>query len=331
MIRYALAFVSALLVTLVIMPLTLKLTKRLKCRQTVLHYVENHSGKSGTPTMGGIAFVFAIAVVSLIFSTGDRALMFMNVAVTVAYGIVGFLDDFIKVYYKQNKGLSAIQKIIFQTAIAVIVSTFAYFNPIIGDKLLVPITFSAVNIGWFAIPFYSVFFLAVSNAVNLVDGLDGLASEVTVTYLISFIMIILSAMSVGVFSMAETEISNVVVFVLAIIGSLVGFLCYNSYPAKIFMGDTGSMALGGAVAGVAIVTRTALITPIIGIIYVVTCLSVIIQVLYFKKTKKRVFLMTPLHHHFEKKGEHENHIVKWYAVVTLIFGVMTAIFTLVFN
>ena len=118
---------------------------------------------------------------------------------------------------------------------------------------------------------------------------------------------------------------------MAIIGGLLGFSCYNSYPAKIFMGDTGSLALGGAIASLAVVTRTSLIVPIIGVMYVITCLSVIIQVVYYKKTKKRVFLMTPLHHHFEKKGEHENKIVGWYVVVTLIVGATLSAFILIAN
>jgi len=325
MIRLALVFLSSLTLTLVIMPLTIKTMKRLKCGQTVLHYVEDHKGKSGTPTMGGIAFVISTSVVCLFFSGGNSWHLNMCVAVFVAFAVLGFLDDFIKVRYKQNKGLSPLQKIAFQVIVAVIVSLFAYFSALSSDKLILPFGFKTIRIGVLAIPLYIFVFLALGNAVNLIDGLDGLAAKVTTTYSVAFIILLLLVVSAGVFVGFESEVVNVVMFCVAITGSLIAFSCYNSFPARIFMGDTGALALGGGLATVAITTNTALFVIVIGIAYVITCLSVIIQVVYFKLTRKRVFIMTPIHHHFEKRGVHENVIVSRYVALTAIAGAISII------
>ena len=319
--RCALAFLVSLIASLVVTPLVVWLAKKMKLRQTVLGYVDNHASKSGTPTMGGVAFSLTSCAVAAVMFRGNKTLALLSLAVMLGYGVVGFFDDFIKVWFKQNKGLSAWQKILFQTAVAIIVALFAYNSPLVGSEQFLPVTFNSFSLGVYAVPYYVLIFLAASNSVNLIDGLDGLAGGVTKNYLICFLMILLVATRVtGVTIANDEEIGNIEVFVCSVIGALVAFNCFNAYPAKIFMGDTGSLALGGMIAGLSIVTKTTLVLPILGITYVFTAFSVIIQVLHFKRTKKRVFLMSPIHHHFERKGVHENRIVAFYVAITLISG-----------
>ena len=329
--RILLSFLIAFALTAALMPLVIKLCKKLKARQTILHYVDNHASKGGTPTMGGIGFIIAIAASSLLATIGvDSSLVIVAVLVTIAYGVVGFLDDFIKIFYKQNKGLAAWQKIVFQGAIAIVVSIFAYFSDIISGDIFLPFTFSRVSLGLFAIPFFIIIFLAFSNAVNLTDGLDGLASKVTLCYMaFNGAIILVFAHVFGDGLAFRQEYLSLVVFVGAVVGGILGFLLFNGYPAKIFMGDTGALALGGAVGALAVVSGMSLYSPIIGIMYVLTCLSVMIQVTYFKITKgKRIFLMSPLHHHFEKKGMHENRIVTMYTAITAAVGSLALMATM---
>ena len=321
---FALSFIVAFLLAVAVMPVVIALSKKLKLRQTILHYVDNHSQKSGTPTMGGVGIMIALAVSSLCIMKSNHSLALLVLLVTLAYGIIGFLDDFIKVYFKQNKGLSPWQKILFQVVVAIIVSVYAYYNDYIGDSLFVPFTLGEISLGVFAVPLYIVVFLALTNSVNLTDGLDGLASKVTAAYTASFAAIV--ALIIALFGDGQAfaaEYENILIFCTALIGALIGFLCFNGYPAKVFMGDTGALALGGALACLAVVTKLTLMVPILGIMYVLTSLSDIIQVLYYKKTKKRVFLMAPLHHHFERKGVHENRIVTVYTAVTAMVGVLS--------
>jgi len=339
MIQALLSFLAVFAASFLLLPLVIKLAKRLKLRQTVLHYVEEHQKKSGTPTMGGIGFILPL-ILSAFFSRGNRSLLWVVIAVTFAYMVVGFLDDFLKVYFKKNDGLKAWQKIIFQLAIAVIVSVFAFLNPSVGGNIYVFFGFRQVNLGWFAIPFYILVFVAFTNSVNLTDGLDGLASSVGIVYTAFFAAILALSVSIGselflsggqaISAARADEIHNLIVFSLGLAGGLVAFMCYNGYPAKIFMGDTGSLGLGGALASLAIFSGRILIVPILGIMFMVSSVSVILQVLYFKKTKgKRIFLMAPFHHHLEKKGVHETKIGLYYSIITAIAGVLCIVFILI--
>lgn len=329
MIRIVFATLTALVVSAAVMPFVIWLGKKLKVRQTILSYVDNHMGKSGTPTMGGIGVMIALAVSCIIFQTKDNMLMLVTLFVTLGYGIIGFIDDFIKVFFKQNKGLSPIQKIVFQLLIAVIVSVFAYNNALVGSVLYVPFTLKEIDVGIFAVPLFMILFLAFTNSVNLTDGLDGLAGKVSISYTFMFaVMIALAAYSAGD-GQAEGEYGNLIVYCGALIGGLSGFLCYNSYPAKVFMGDTGALALGGGLGCLAIMSRLELVVPILGVMFVATSVSVILQVAYYKATKKRIFLMAPLHHHFERKGVHENRIVTVYTAITVAAGLFTALITMV--
>ena len=310
MLAYFLVFLVALLLAIVLGVPILKLCRKFHLSQTILHYVDNHAGKSGTPTMGGFIFIISALIASLIFLRGELYLPILVLLTMFGYGLLGFLDDFIKIKYHKNEGLRPYQKIIGQVSIATIIAIFVYFN--LGSN----IDFFGINInlGIFIIPFIVIFYVAVTNAVNLTDGLDGLATGVSGSYLIFFGIIV-----------ALLGEYNFSIISFALVGALLGYFVFNCYPAKIFMGDTGSLALGGVIASLAVFTKLELIMPIIGILFVLTALSDIIQVAYFKKTHKRIFKMAPLHHHFERSGVHENRIVAVYIVITIVCGLSSLI------
>lgn len=327
---YVQALVVSFLITLLISPFVISFMKKEKIKQTILHYVENHSGKAGTPTMGGIIFLLSISIVSYIFFSGASTLAGIALLVFLGYGITGFLDDFIKFKFKRNLGLRAYQKILFQLAIALIVAFFAYKSEHVGGVLKVPFVNKTIDIGWWIIPLIVVVFLACTNSVNLTDGLDGLASSTTMCYTISIIAIMFAVLS-GLESASSIyimEYKNLIVLGFVVIGAMLCFLVFNCFPAKIFMGDTGSLALGAFVACIAIFSRLTLYIPILGFMFVLSSLSVIIQVAYYKKTKKRVFLMAPLHHHYERKGVHEVRIVVVYSVITTLIGLISLLIEL---
>lgn len=306
MLKYYMAFLLALFLGTVFAFPVLKICKKFHLSQTILHYVDKHSGKSGTPTMGGIIFILAILISSIFFLQGQIGAVMIAIATMLGYGLLGFLDDFIKVKFHKNEGLRPYQKIIGQVGIALIISLYVYFN--IGGKL----EFFGLNIdiGLFIIPFIIFFFVAVTNSVNLIDGLDGLAGGVNAVYFL-FLGLVLVILGQDQFALLS----------FATVGALLAFLIVNCFPAKIFMGDTGSLALGGLMAAIATLTGTELLMPIIGFMFVVTAFSDILQVLHYKRTHRRIFLMAPLHHHFEKKGVHENRIVLVYILLTLVLGV----------
>lgn len=309
MLNYFLVFIIAFLVSVVIGFPILKLCKKFHLSQTILHYVDNHAGKSGTPTMGGWIFILS-SILSCAFFLKKDALMAILILLTMlGYGLLGFMDDFIKIKFHKNEGLKPYQKVIGQVGLALIIAVFIYIKQggvldFFGLKM---------DFGFFIIPFIVVFYVAVTNSVNLTDGLDGLAGGVSSTYLIFF----------GVILAVAFSSYNYAIISFAMAGAIIGFLLFNCFPAKIFMGDTGSLALGGLIASLAVFSGLEFIMPIIGILFVLTAISDIIQVLYYKKTHKRIFKMAPLHHHFEKSGVHENRIVAVYISITLICGLST--------
>lgn len=316
-------------VTLVISPFVISFIKREKVRQVILNYVESHSAKSGTPTMGGIIFLISITVVSLICFKGEASLAKFALIIFVAYGIVGFLDDFIKFKFKRNLGLTPLQKIIFQLAISIGIGYYVYSSGLVGSVLLIPFTKYSVDVGWWIIPIVAVIYLATTNSVNLTDGLDGLASATTFSYMFCFTLILLLFMQTSLAGSNELfaeEMSNITTLCSFVCGAMLSFLVFNCFPAKVFMGDTGSLALGSLVASVAVFSKMSLFIPILGIMFVLSAVSVILQVAYYKLTKKRIFLMAPLHHHFEKKGVHEVRITVCYALITFLVGAAVAIF-----
>lgn len=274
-----------------------------------------HKSKSGTPTMGGFIFIVAmlIAVAAGIFvcRIADDAQSIKGIGVitlaALGFGAVGFVDDYIKVILKRNLGLKAGQKFALQFLVALLFSVWLTSGRIIDTEIAIPFTGINIDLSYFYIPFIVLVMLAAVNSVNLTDGLDGLAGFITLVVCVFYCIISNKVGSVPI-----------AVFSSALIGSLAGFLLYNKFPAKVFMGDTGSLFLGGAVAAMAIYLRNPLLLLVVGFVYVAEALSVIIQVAWFKKTGKRIFKMSPIHHHFEMCGWSEIKIVAIFSLVTAI-------------
>ena len=320
-----LAVVLSLILSFIVAPLVIKITTKLKAGQNILEYVTLHSSKQGTPTMGGFIFIIPVLFVSLLFFSNASSLAKVCLFVMVGYGIIGFLDDFIKIKFKHNEGLKPYQKIIFQFLIAIIMGVFCYKNIYIGSSLYVPFSSISVDLGYFIIPFVVVMFIATTNSVNLTDGLDGLAGSVTSVVcvaLTALISIIIASISYTALDYIE-ELNNIMLLLMVTCASLIAYLWFNVHPAKIFMGDTGSLALGGLLASVCAVTKTSLFLIPIGIMYIVSSLSVILQVVHYKRTKKRIFLMAPFHHHLQMKGLNETRICNIYIVITFVFSLVT--------
>lgn len=322
-IKFITVFVISFVITILIAPLIFKLIKKIGAKQTILHYVKEHSSKQGTPTMGGIMFILPAFIIPILFFQTDYMYAIISLSIMLAYGILGFLDDFIKVHYKQNLGLRAYQKILGQLGISLIVALFVYNT--IGTTIFIPFTSKLLDLGWFIIPLVILIYIATVNSVNLIDGLDGLCARCSISYLLPFAVILI--LTLNVYSGVDvTEMQNLAICCFCVIGCLIAFLMFNSYPAKIFMGDTGSLALGGFIASVSIFSKQALLIPILGLVFVITSISDIIQVAYYKKTKKRIFKMAPLHHHFQMSGVHENKIVFGYFVFSFILNLIVCCF-----
>ena len=323
--RFYLGFLIAFFIAVFLSPIIIRFCKKLKLGQNILHYVESHASKQGTPTMGGLIFIFAIFITGLLFSNDNILFGLVCLLIFLGYGLIGFLDDFIKVKFKRNLGLRPYQKIIGQALIALIAGIYVYLNPNIGSKIFIPFTDFQIDLGVFIIPFVFLVFVATTNSVNLTDGLDGLAGGVSCVVFFAFgvlCLLVTNGMTSGLEEVAisQTTILTNLSFITS--GALLGFLLFNCFPATIFMGDTGSLSIGAMLSVIATFSGLGLYILFIGVMYVISALSVIIQVLYFKKTKKRVFLMAPLHHHFEKKGVNENKIVSIYIVITIIVSVI---------
>ncbi len=287
--------------------------RRLKVGQNILSYVKEHEKKKGTPTMGGIAFVTAASVVFLIFSGGaveNLALL----AMPLAFALVGLVDDSLKLLKRQNEGLKAYQKMLFQLCVAIILGVYLLKNGFTG--LYIPFTQRVADIGIFIFPLSVFIIIASVNAVNLTDGLDGLASSSSIAFLLSLALII----------MAQGVNGECALLCFILVGALSAFLVFNTNRASVFMGDTGSLALGGFIASVSLSSGNCLYIAIIGVLFVISCISVIVQVIYYKRTKKRVFLMAPVHHHFQKKGHSEAKISYVYFIITLLIGMLCLLF-----
>ena len=304
----AMPFGAALILTLAGTPVLISILRRIKAGQSIREEgPQSHMLKSGTPTMGGIVMIAAVCISCLAAAKVDHDMIIILTAF-LAYGALGFLDDFMKITMKRNLGLTAKQKLALQILIAVGLAFYQAKMSPYGTSILIPFVHSYWDLGWFYVPFVSFVIVAMANSVNLTDGLDGLASGVT-------LLVSLFLMIAGVL-LGTTQAAS---FCAALMGACLGFLAFNKYPAKIFMGDTGSMALGGGIAAAAIIMNIELIIPIAGGIYVAEAVSVILQVLYFKKTGgKRLFKMAPLHHHFELSGWKEQKVVVVFWLLTLV-------------
>ncbi|WLD95064.1 phospho-N-acetylmuramoyl-pentapeptide-transferase [Alkalihalobacillus sp. AL-G] len=303
---------ASFFVAVVLSPIFIPFLKRLKFGQSIREEgPKSHQKKSGTPTMGGIVIISALIATTLILSmyfnlfTIETAMLLF---VTLGYGIIGFIDDFIKVVMKRNLGLTSKQKLLGQLIIAIIFY-FGMKQAGISTTLSVPGTDMSIELGWFYVLLIIVMLVGASNAVNLTDGLDGLLAGT-------------AAIAFGAFAvLASTSLElDIALFCIAVVGSLLGFLVFNAHPAKVFMGDTGSLALGGAIAAVAILTKMELLLVVIGGVFVMETLSVMIQVISFKSTGRRVFKMSPLHHHYELSGWSEWRIVVTFWVVGILLA-----------
>ncbi len=323
------AIIVGFFVSLILSPLIIKIIKMLKSEQNVLEYVENHKEKNGTLTLGGLIFIISSGITFFIFNKSNSIMGIVAYAVSVSYGLLGFLDDFIKIKCKRNMGLRAYQKALGQIGIALIIAIFAYRFNLIGSDILIPFTNVKFDIGFWIIPFIVIFYLAVTNSVNLTDGLDGLAGGVSFVVIFSFIpiisMLITNFENVGESSVLIDEYKNLMILCGAMCGGLLTFLILNSNPAKIFMGDTGSLALGGLIASILTFTREYFLIFVVGFVFVATVFSSALQVVWYKITKKRVFKMAPLHHHFELCGFKETKIVSAYIIVTIILNVLSVV------
>ena len=304
---YILCIISAFVLALVAGPVFIPVLTRLKFGQVVRNDgPQTHLKKTGTPTMGGVIILIPAAVVALAF-TKDKDMLLVLV-VTFLFAAIGFIDDYIKIKQKRSLGLRAYQKIIGQLLVAGFLAYVASRVSQVGTAVLIPFTGKFLNLGQLYIPFIIFFIIATVNSVNLTDGLDGLAGGTTVVVL-------------GFFSVISLAINNtgLLIFCGCLIGGLLGFLRFNSHPSQVFMGDTGSLALGGAVAALAVVTKLPIFILIIGAVYAIECLSVVLQVAYFKRTGgKRLFKMAPFHHHLELSGWAESKVVSVFIIMTVI-------------
>ena len=307
MIPVILSLALSILVVVGLGPKVIPMLKKMKFGQTVrTEGPQSHLAKNGTPTMGGVMMIISILVSTILFA-GFNFYTVIALISMLGFGLVGFLDDYIKVVKKRSLGLTPIQKIVGQVTLALLIPlSQVIFKPEM-TKLVIPFMNTTLDLGILYVPFMAFVIIGTVNAVNLTDGLDGLSSSITV--IVSAFFIAIALMS---------GINEVSIFSASVMGACLGFLVFNKYPAKVFMGDTGSMALGGAVVGMATLTNMTLLIPIVGGIYFAEALSVIIQVVSFKTRQKRVFKMAPLHHHFEQCGWKETKVVRRFCLTSVI-------------
>ncbi|WP_070120190.1 phospho-N-acetylmuramoyl-pentapeptide-transferase [Bacillus marinisedimentorum] len=305
---------AAFLIAVLLSPIFIPFLRRLKFGQSIREEgPQSHQKKSGTPTMGGLMIIFATVAATLVMTAKFSEIStetYMLLFVLLGYGIIGFIDDFIKVVMKRNLGLTSKQKLAGQLIIAVV---FYYLLMQSGFEttLSIPGTGIGFDLGWFYFILLVVMLVGGSNAVNLTDGLDGLLAG---TAAVAF-----GAYAILAWNIAEFQTA---VFSVAVVGAVLGFLVFNAHPAKVFMGDTGSLALGGAIAAIAVLTKLEILLVIVGGVFVIETLSVIIQVISFKTTGKRIFKMSPLHHHYELKGWSEWRVVVTFWTAGILFAVL---------
>nr|WP_075877274.1 phospho-N-acetylmuramoyl-pentapeptide-transferase [Merdibacter massiliensis] len=316
---FLVAFIASLVITLLVMPGVIRYLHKIKFGQTEREEgLASHKVKNGTPTMGGLVFIIVPVLVFAILQLD--ALRQNNIQIVIlaylGYGLIGFIDDYLIVVKKNNDGLKPGVKFAMQSVLAVVF--FLLYQASASTEIMIPILDIHFDLGWFYFFLVFIMFTAESNAVNLTDGLDGLCAGVSIIALFPYV----------IFSLLQGN-RSLAVLLLCIIGALLGYLRFNLHPAKIFMGDTGSLALGGLLAAVAMVTKEELLLIMIGGVFVIEVLSVVIQVTYFKRTGKRVFKMAPIHHHFEMCGMKETKVVSMFwgiglilALIGLFLGVM---------
>ena len=331
------AFITSLIISLLVGPAFIRMLKKKSAVETIDEDLpERHRLKQGTPTMGGIIILVSLLISSLLWNVLTNPAILMIILTTVWLGILGFLDDYLKNFVKAKKGLIPRYKLLGQLSVGLILTLAIYYSSSVSENitaLQIPFFKNLIiPLGWVFIPFAVLFITGTSNAVNLTDGLDGLAAG---TLIFSFLGLGVMSYLKGNYIAADylnlefiSSAGELTVFISAIMGTLMGFLWFNSYPAEVFMGDTGSLTLGGIAAVISILLKEEIFFFILGFIFVYEALSVIIQRFWFKYTKRkygeghRVFLCAPVHHHYELKGIHESKIVmRFYIVAALLTAV----------
>ena len=331
--------------------ISLKVGQPIRTAEEVHKLAELHGGKIGTPTMGGVLIIGSVLISTLIFARPFNPFIAVCACTMAACGLLGFVDDYKKVREKKSDGISSRRKLGWQLLIALVAACFLYFkkeisgfgatpqqiadglagyrlgkNPIDIGAICFPLLKEPiVNLSWLIIPFFALVIVGCSNAVNLTDGLDGLATGTTISVALSYAFL---AYLAGHFYMAteylviphNRYIGELSVFMMALVGACFGFLWFNCHPAKVFMGDTGSLAIGGALGTVAICTKQELLLVIIGGVFVMEAVSVILQVGSFKARRKRIFKMAPIHHHFELLGWHENQVIIRFWIISIMLA-----------
>ncbi|MFC5463857.1 phospho-N-acetylmuramoyl-pentapeptide-transferase [Lederbergia graminis] len=308
------AVITGFIISVLISPFFIPFLRRLKFGQSIREEgPKSHMKKSGTPTMGGIIILFSIVITSLvitaIFSELNKE-TYLLLLVLLGYGLLGFLDDFIKIALKRNLGLTSLQKLIGQIIIAIIFFLVLRAHDF-STEIQIPLTDFSFDLGWGYALFIIFWLVGFSNATNLTDGLDGLLSGT-------------AAIAFGAFAILawSQELFDISIFAVSVVGAVLGFLVFNAHPAKVFMGDTGSLALGGAIAAISILTKMEVILLIIAGVFVIETLSVILQVASFKLRGKRIFKMSPIHHHYELSGWSEWRVVVTFWAVGILFSIL---------
>jgi len=325
--RTAAATITALFLALVAGPAVIRRLQALRVGQPIREIGPDHRNKAGTPTMGGLLILLALVVSVLLWADLTNRAIWTVLGLTLGYGVLGFVDDYQKVRYRNHKGISARTKLFWQWLLAFGVAALIFTDPSFDGELQVPFfkTFTP-HIGWLYVPLAAFVIVAMSNGVNLTDGLDGLAIG---PVMISSGVFLLLAYAAGHAEIAEylaikavPGAGQLAIFCGALLGGGLGFLWFNSSPAQLFMGDVGALALGGALGAIAVLIRQEILLGVVGGIFALEALSVVIQVLWFKLTGNRVFLMAPIHHHFEKLGWAEQKIVVRFWIVSIILALV---------
>ncbi len=326
--RSAGAFITALLLAIILGPAFIRWLQKLNCRQNIHDCVVAHQSKQGTPTMGGLLIMASFLIALLLWGDLTNSYVWLSLFVYVTFAGIGFIDDYQKINKHTNKGLSARGKFLLQLIASGIAIVLLVMEPAYSTKLVFPF-FKNINpdLGLWYIPFAMLVIVGASNAVNLTDGLDGLAIGpfVVATIVFSIFIYVTGHFRFAVYLQVPyiPQVGEVTVFCSALVGAGLGFLWYNAYPAQVFMGDVGSLGLGGVLGFLAVVCKQELLLVIVGGLFVLETLSVILQVGYFKLSGgKRIFRMAPLHHHFEMKGIPESKVIIRFWIVSVLFGLI---------
>ncbi|MDD5349281.1 MAG: phospho-N-acetylmuramoyl-pentapeptide-transferase [Chthoniobacteraceae bacterium] len=307
----------------------LKIGQPIRTKEEVHKLAELHGGKRGTPTMGGVLILGSVTLSCLLWARPNNSFIWLALGSMLWLGAVGFVDDYLKVTKKKSDGLPGRLKLLAQFSLAAVVTAFFVFNPALqiqAKELFVPFYKEPLihNLGWFTFFFFALVIVGTSNAVNLTDGLDGLATGCTITAAFAYALIAYAAGNLKIAAYLQIpfypQAGELTVLCMALLGAGMGFLWFNAYPARVFMGDTGSLAIGGVLGVVAICTKQELLLLVVGGIFVIEAMSVILQVASFKLTGKRIFRMSPIHHHFELLGWKENTVIVRFWILAIMFA-----------